>query len=292
MTNTANGFLMGDPVGGRWSLFKTTNGGFQWDSTGIRLSALAGEWGWVNGMFVLNNQIWFSTNGLRIYYSSNNGLNWAIQNGPDQGSYGSVWFNNSQTGMCIGITQTGYSTNSGISWILRNSPVIGLSGIMGYGNSFWVSVFNSPSQIYITSNGGLTWQSEHNSNENVRHITASRTGNIGWACLANGMVLKRSTPLNININSAETPEKFILRQNYPNPFNPLTNIEFSIAEYSAVKLIVYDALGREVEILLNEKLNPGTYTAHWDASIYPSGVYFYQLTGKGINDIKKMVLVK
>ncbi len=59
-----------------------------------------------------------------------------------------------------------------------------------------------------------------------------------------------------------------------------------------VQLSIYDALGREVTTLVNERLNPGTYKVQWDASRYPSGVYFYKLIIQDFSETKKMVLVK
>ena len=59
-----------------------------------------------------------------------------------------------------------------------------------------------------------------------------------------------------------------------------------------MKLAVYDVLGKEVEILVNEKLKAGTYETEWDASNYPSGVYFYKLIKDGYTETKKMVLIK
>ena len=59
-----------------------------------------------------------------------------------------------------------------------------------------------------------------------------------------------------------------------------------------VKLIVFDILGREVAILVNEELNPGTYEVDWDASNYPSGVYFYNITTNEFTETKKMILIK
>jgi len=88
------------------------------------------------------------------------------------------------------------------------------------------------------------------------------------------------------------PDKYSLSQNYPNPFNPITNIEFSIPNAGITKLVIYDALGREVETLVNSELNPGTYSAVWDASKYNSGVYFYRLTTGNFTETKKMILVK
>ena len=88
------------------------------------------------------------------------------------------------------------------------------------------------------------------------------------------------------------PDKFKLHQNYPNPFNPVTNIRFDIPSSSQVKLIIYDALGREVATLVNEKLSAGSYETSWDGSGYPSGVYFCQLKTDEFIDIRKMILSK
>lgn len=97
--------------------------------------------------------------------------------------------------------------------------------------------------------------------------------------------------------STEIPKTFSLYQNYPNPFNPSTKILFSLPNPSKggamdVKLVVYDALGREVSILVNEQLKAGTYEVEWNADGYPSGVYFYKLAAKDYTQTKKMVLIK
>ena len=81
-------------------------------------------------------------------------------------------------------------------------------------------------------------------------------------------------------------------QNYPNPFNPTTNIRFELPNSGSVKLVVFDALGREVATLVNEKLTPGTYEVDWNGSEYPSGTYFYKLTAGDYVETKKMILVK
>ena len=90
----------------------------------------------------------------------------------------------------------------------------------------------------------------------------------------------------------ELSKKYFLSQNFPNPFNPATNIRFEIPRQSFVKLIVYNILGREVATLVNEKLNAGSYEFEWNASEYPSGVYFYKLITDAFVETKKMVLLK
>ncbi len=74
-----------------------------------------------------------------------------------------------------------------------------------------------------------------------------------------------------------SPTGFQLEQNYPNPFNPTTNFGLQIADFGFVKISVFDLLGREVAVLVNEEKSPGSYTVTWDAGGYSSGVYFYTM---------------
>lgn len=91
---------------------------------------------------------------------------------------------------------------------------------------------------------------------------------------------------------SEIPNKYKLEQNYPNPFNPITNIRFDLPKSGSVKLVVFDALGREVATLLNEKLSPGTYEVEWDGSNFSSGVYYYILQSESFKETKRMILMK
>jgi len=88
------------------------------------------------------------------------------------------------------------------------------------------------------------------------------------------------------------PAKFSLYQNYPNPFNPATTIKYDIAKNSDVKIALYDILGREVQILVNQFLNAGTYEVNLDASNIATGTYFYKISAGSFTDIKKMVIIK
>ena len=106
----------------------------------------------------------------------------------------------------------------------------------------------------------------------------------------------------------EIPIQFGLSQNYPNPFNPKTSFEFRVSSPTMVTLRVFDLLGREVAILVNENKSPGTYHMSWNAGHLPSGVYFYRLqagdastgstssphagSARGFVETKKMLLTK
>ncbi|MBI5403469.1 MAG: T9SS type A sorting domain-containing protein [Ignavibacteriae bacterium] len=104
-------------------------------------------------------------------------------------------------------------------------------------------------------------------------------------------------PVGINNISSEIPEKFGLHQNYPNPFNPNTNIKFDIAKAGFVSLKVYDILGREVAVLVNDILQPGYYSVPFAINQFTdfqasSGIYFYRITAGDFKDIKKMLIIK
>jgi hypothetical protein len=88
------------------------------------------------------------------------------------------------------------------------------------------------------------------------------------------------------------PAVFALEQNYPNPFNPSTNINFSIAEASVVKIAVYNLLGQEVAELVNEFKAVGLHTVNFDASEFPSGAYFYSIETPQFRQTRKMLLTK
>jgi hypothetical protein len=88
------------------------------------------------------------------------------------------------------------------------------------------------------------------------------------------------------------PLEYGLDQNYPNPFNPETFIGFRVAQAGPVKLQVFDLLGREVAVLVNEQKDPGGYQVRFDGSGLPSGVYLYRLTAGSYVEAKKLVLVR
>jgi hypothetical protein len=86
--------------------------------------------------------------------------------------------------------------------------------------------------------------------------------------------------------------QYRLNQNYPNPFNPTTSFEFTVSSYEVVSLKVLDVLGREIATLVDEYRQPGVYRVRWDASGFPSGVYFYRMLSGSFMDTKKMILSK
>jgi len=92
--------------------------------------------------------------------------------------------------------------------------------------------------------------------------------------------------------SNEVPTEYFLSQNYSNPFNPTTTIGYGIKEKSNVKIIILNAIGEEVAVVLNEEKESGYHQIEFNASNLPSGVYFYQLRAGEFISVKKMILLK
>jgi hypothetical protein len=84
----------------------------------------------------------------------------------------------------------------------------------------------------------------------------------------------------------------MLSQNYPNPFNPTTAISYSLLAVSQVRVTVYDLLGREVAVLVNERKNAGTFSVQWNASGLASGIKFCILQAGTFRETKRMMIVK
>ncbi len=162
-------------------------------------------------------------------------------------------------------------------------------------------------------NGNLKWYKTYNglndSNDYANDLCLDNFGNLyvaGWSRGFNSssdyITLKYDNLTAVNSYSNDIPPKFSLSQNYPNPFNPSTTINFAIPLLKGVTgeagrgvytyLKIYDIIGSEVKTLVNQQLTPGTYSVDWDASNYPSGVYFYRLTAGEFIKTNKMILLK
>lgn len=289
---------------------KTTNQGAAWSSIGnsdfIQPSIyfLNENTGWISGKFVTGSFI-----PSHVSKSTNGGLNWTMQY--SQVSFqNNAWiydilFLNQNKGFALywdyTLTKIVMTTNGGTNWIETPTPNRKQKNIFFISDNIGWTCGDS-GFIFKTMNGGNNWVIEQISSNFYLNAITFVTNETGWTCGANGVILKTTNGgiSAIQQTSTEIPVKYSLSQNYPNPFNPSTQINFDIPKFSFVNLIVYDALGREIEQLVNEELNPGTYVYDWNASSYPSGIYFYKImagdpstgSGRGFTETKKMVLIK
>ncbi|MDQ3194107.1 MAG: SBBP repeat-containing protein, partial [Bacteroidota bacterium] len=155
------------------------------------------------------------------------------------------------------------------------------------GDSIWSSVYNHPKFKNSAYDFILT------EDQNIIMTGKAYGNNTGYDITT----LKYSQTSGISYNSSVLVNNFSLYQNYPNPFNPVTRIKFDIppdvkGQTSNVKLIIYDALGRELTSLVNQELSPGSYEVEFDGSNLSSGVYFYKLHAGNFIETKGMVLIK
>jgi hypothetical protein len=91
---------------------------------------------------------------------------------------------------------------------------------------------------------------------------------------------------------AAAPSAYALLQNFPNPFNPSTEIRYQVPAVSPVKLTVYNLLGMQMAVLVNETKAPGSYNVRFDASALPTGVYMYRLEAGSYTETRRMTLLK
>ena len=192
----------------------------------------------------------------------------------------------------------GKSTNNGFNWVYMYGQNPSYKNLIEHGNT----IFCCNSGVAYTTNSGVNWitWNEGLPQFNVQTALHIMEPYIFTAVGINLSSIYRRTLQDIlGVQRIENiiPTKYSLLQNYPNPFNPTTKIKFQIpsdvkSHTPDVKLIIYDITGREIQTLINEKLNPGTYEVTFDGSNLPSGVYFYQLRAGDFVNTKKLILLK
>ena len=191
--------------------------------------------------------------------------------------------------------------NGGTKWSAINSGLTDttVSALAMIGTSLFAGTRGG---VFLRNNNDTTWSAVNQGLKNqvvdaLAVIPAS--GTAGGACLfagtRGGGVWMR--PLSEMITSVAPkagilPHEFLLQQNYPNPFNSSSDIRYQISEFRYVRLAVYDILGREVAMLVNERKAPGSYDVRFDASGLASGVYLYRLMAGEFIQTRKMIMLK
>jgi photosystem II stability/assembly factor-like uncharacterized protein len=293
------GWVVGYTLNQNGVIRKTTNGGINWYAQYTGGSPLY-------AIFLLNQSvIWVCGDYGTILNTTNGGTSWLDKYPGIDPALESIYFTNSNTGWAVGdVNPSGgtilKTTNGGINWFIQNS---------GFFSEFWSVFFTDQNTGWIaggagypdtgiiikTVNGGTNWFCQYTGPNYGMTSMYFVNQNTGWAVDVGGNIFKTTNggnPIGIKPISNEIPKEFNLYQNYPNPFNPSSKIKFQIPKLGEVQLKIYDILGREVATLVNERLSPGTYEVEWDATNYPSGVFFYKLATAEFAESKRMVLIK
>lgn len=286
-------------------VYRSSNSGNNW----VVLSAgLTGVSNAQNSLMIVDNDFYgfgLNNGAARIRLTTNNSVSWNTQQISVSGNYTSAIAYHSNKLFGVAATSSSLpmisrTTDGGSSW---NNINIG-SGVTGTCYFVWIPA--TPVIYILGSNGGikrsidngLTWVTTPTPGvTNLTHFDFSQAGNVvyGYAVSSNGNVIKLADTLGIltGINSNNNiPEKFSLSQNYPNPFNPVTSINYSIAENVNVKISVFDILGREISVPVNEFKNAGNYEVNFNAENLGSGIFYYRIEAGSFTDTKKMILIK
>ena len=117
-------------------------------------------------------------------------------------------------------------------------------------------------------------------------------GDPSWDCGDTAATEHDLTDSNRFENLQGVPEAFVLDQNYPNPFNPTTMITFGLPESGHVSIKVYNLLGQEIAILVNEVRDAGQHTVSFNANDLSAGVYMYVMETADFTTTKRMTLLK
>ena len=286
---------------GRWDtparIIKTTNKGISWSSFNVDtllVKSLVDCYFWSSdsGIAVGGSNPLYSGNAV-VIKTVNGGNNWQqVYRSSRSGEY--CWkicyLNLNNIYVSIQGPSIYYlkSTNGGNNWVDMQFRPYNQQGI-GFvdENKGWIGGWSGPT--YETSDAGLSW---HLAGWG-RNVNRFRFINDTIAYAVGERIYKYSREtVGINLISSEIPSSFYLSQNYPNPFNPVTHLEFGISKLEFVSLKVYDAIGKEVAILVNGKLTPGRYEYEFNGADLPSGIYFYKIETDDFSTSKRMILLK
>lgn len=273
-------------------VFRSTDNGASWINVTNNITST----GDIVSFTILGSNL-FAGSGIGVNLTTDNGLTWTyVSNGIPSNAYvkaltvsGSAVFAGTINSRIF------ISNNNGITWNGINNglpnrfPVTALTNIPS--NLFASSDSNG---VYLSKDNGNNWISVNTGLTDMRVNTISIANGYIFAGTINGSVWRRQLSEIISIQniSSEIPTAFFLYQNYPNPFNPVTNIEFSLSEKSFCELKLFDLKGRQVAVLVNENLSPGTFRYIFKVDNLSSGIYFYELKTPKFLQVKKMIVLK
>ncbi len=269
--------------------YKSTDGGTSW----VFVTALSNS---RIGKFVQSGNILLGASRSYFdpsHYSTDSGNNWAVL--PD------TTFAGINTVVAVGDTvfasnTWGFikSTNNGLNWnyVTTTGANLALANKLLYHNGKLYAAVNGG--LFFSNNYGSNWYSLNQGLPGTNITNLIIKSDTLYASVQDAGIWTRgiNTITGIVTSGNQLPTFFTIHQNYPNPFNPMTKIKFDIPKAFNTKLAVYDILGKEVAVLVNENLKPGTYEVDFSATGLPSGTYFYRLITNGFTETKKMMVIK
>jgi len=266
-------------------IFVTTNFGNNWTQTGL--------YNYIIYSLIIKNNIIYAGTQDGIFISTNNGLLWQ-QSSLTFFKILSLSFNDNF--IFAGAEEYGMftSSNNGINWNQAIFPHTSVKSILTFENYVIAGTMYYPFGVFVSTDYGISWYLKNQGLNDLTHIlTINKIKNnifIGTEFSAWRRTLIDLTE--VVEKSSNISSSYLLEQNYPNPFNPSTNIRYQITCNKYVTLKVYDLLGKEVAILVNENQKPGKYEVAFNGSLLPSGIYLYRLEAGDFRETRKMILIK
>lgn len=301
--DSLKGFAGGVPG----KFLQTTDGGLNWEPANIDSGTFAffpvinfnfynDMYGYAcGGRFDIAGVIWRTTNG---------GGNWT----PIQPQYApadqvfDIHFFDSLHVLGVGGDPDLYgvgiifSTDAGDSWEYFEIGVFGQAQSISFRteNEGWAVVPLSGMMV-ATYDYGVSWL-DYFAPDTSRLYEITFTDSLtGYAVGENGVIVKYKyqNPDNVRDDHKSELNDYALYQNYPNPFNPITKIEFNLPIAGIANLIIFNVLGQEVSVLLNNEYKiSGKHTVEFNGENLPSGIYLYRLQVNDYSEVKKMILLK
>ena len=299
---------------GTYKIHKTTNGMQSWTVISPDLAnAHRQNLGTITTVDVSKsnpNVIYCGTDDANVWVTSNGGTNWSkINSGLPYRWITRVAVHPDSANVCY-VTLSGYkvdstgshifrTTNYGTNWvsIKGNLPDAPINDVIIDPVNTNTLFIGTDVNVMYTNNLGTNWYvlgTGIPSNVPCQDLTFHNPSRTLVVWTHGRSAFKTIVPLTgIQNNISQVPASFELEQNYPNPFNPVTHLGFGISNLGFVSLKVYNALGKEVAVLVNERKGPGSYEVEFDGSDLSSGIYFYSMQIDGeIVQTKKMSLIK
>ena len=316
-------------VGDNGTVFTTTNGGTNWvsknsgtslqlrgvgfaggstffavgdDGAAVKSTDDGNTWAILNSgtierllcVTAVDQNIWVGARNGLMLFSSNGGTTFASMSNPATDDIKDIQFINASIGFACGSNSFFmYTSDGGANWTSRSTGiVVGLNGLHFINqNEGWT--VGGAGTLYSTTNAGLNWNAITTPTNQDLNSIHSFDGVNGWAVGNLGVIISNYTPpTNVENENNIAPNSLLLEQNYPNPFNPSTKIRFNLPAREFVTLKVFNVLGSEVAILINDNMEAGLHEITFNASGLNSGAYFYAINTKNFTSIRKMILLK
>lgn len=295
--DSLNGYMGG--FGG--IIYKTTNAGDVWNLSNVDSSAFSGfpiskikfataNLGYACGGYMdVAGVVWRTINGGKL---------WTANDYSPEPFY-DFFINDSQKAIVAGGdfeygVQICKTSNGGLNWNYSSLQLFGQAYSIDFrtAGEAWMPLGYARSWA-VSYDKGLSWISIPATDSAELYSVAFTDSLHGWAVGNNGVILKY-VPTTVQISNINSPAEslFLLSQNFPNPFNPNTIINYQLTIMNFVSLKIYDLLGNEIKILVNELQSTGSYCVKFDGSNLPSGIYFYELKTGNFSETRKMLLLK